>query len=140
MAGFSHVSGDISSLRWMPSAKPAGRSRLVAKADEGFDVKARLPCARTDQDGLFRKSASKIINLLIQRTTEQKAMGDYGCTCYAPIAAYYRYRICAAMNAAPLSLFTVNIFRSSDLPDRCITLNVNLAALNTVLCVINRDV
>ncbi|EAA3838066.1 undecaprenyl-phosphate 4-deoxy-4-formamido-L-arabinose transferase [Salmonella enterica] len=77
MAGFSHVSGDLiitldADLQNPPEEIP----RLVAKADEGFDVVGTVRQNR--QDSLFRKSASKIINLLIQRTTG-KAMGDYGC-------------------------------------------------------------
>ncbi|PMC26589.1 undecaprenyl-phosphate 4-deoxy-4-formamido-L-arabinose transferase, partial [Klebsiella aerogenes] len=38
------------------------------------------------QDSIFRKSASKMINRLIQRTTG-KAMGDYGCM----LRAYRRH-------------------------------------------------
>ncbi|KYE90574.1 UDP phosphate 4-deoxy-4-formamido-L-arabinose transferase, partial [Salmonella enterica subsp. enterica serovar Typhimurium] len=47
--------------------------RLVAKAEEGFDEVGTVRQNR--QDSLIRKSASKIINLQLQRTTD-KAMGD----------------------------------------------------------------
>lgn len=132
MAGFSHVSGDLiitldADLQNPPEEIP----RLVAKADEGFDVVGTVRQNR--QDSLFRKSASKIINLLIQRTTG-KAMGDYGCMLRA-IAALLSIPCCAAMNAAPLFLFWPTFSLVGLLRSRCITLNVNLATLNTVLCV-----
>lgn len=58
MAGFSHVSGDLiitldADLQNPPEEIP----RLVAKADEGFDVVGTVRQNR--QDSLFRKSASK---------------------------------------------------------------------------------
>lgn len=77
MAGFSHVTGDLiitldADLQNPPEEIP----RLVAKADEGYDVVGTVRQNR--QDSWFRKTASKMINRLIQRTTG-KAMGDYGC-------------------------------------------------------------
>ena len=80
MAGFSHVTGDLiitldADLQNPPEEIP----RLVAKADEGYDVVGTVRQNR--QDSLFRKLASRTINRLIQRTTG-KAMGDYGCMLY----------------------------------------------------------
>ncbi|MDU5729659.1 MAG: undecaprenyl-phosphate 4-deoxy-4-formamido-L-arabinose transferase [Citrobacter freundii] len=77
MAGFSHVTGDLiitldADLQNPPEEIP----RLVATADEGFDVVGTVRQNR--QDSVFRKTASRMINHLIQRTTG-KAMGDYGC-------------------------------------------------------------
>ena len=43
---------------------------------QGYDVVGTVRQNR--QDSIFRKTASKMINRLIQRTTG-KAMGDYGC-------------------------------------------------------------
>jgi Glycosyltransferases involved in cell wall biogenesis len=90
MAGFSHVTGDLiitldADLQNPPEEIP----RLVAKADEGYDVVGTVRQNR--QDSLFRKLASRTINRLIQRTTG-KAMGDYGCMLRA-----YRRHIVDAM-------------------------------------------
>ncbi len=68
MAGFSHVTGDLiitldADLQNPPEEIP----RLVAKADEGYDVVGTVRQNR--QDSWFRKTASKMINRLIQRTT-----------------------------------------------------------------------
>ena len=85
MAGFSHVTGDLiitldADLQNPPEEIP----RLVEKADEGYD----------------RKTASKMINRLIQRTTG-KAMGDYGCM----LRAYRRHIIDAMLNCHERSTF-----------------------------------
>ncbi|STF40432.1 undecaprenyl phosphate 4-deoxy-4-formamido-L-arabinose transferase [Escherichia coli] len=71
MAGFSHVTGDLiitldADLQNPPEEIP----RLVAKADEGYDVVGTVRQNR--QDSWFRKTASKMINRLIQRTTGKK--------------------------------------------------------------------
>ncbi|EAS2525565.1 undecaprenyl-phosphate 4-deoxy-4-formamido-L-arabinose transferase, partial [Salmonella enterica subsp. enterica serovar Senftenberg] len=115
MAGFSHVSGDLiitldADLQNPPEEIP----RLVAKADEGFDVVGTVRQNR--QDSLFRKSASKIINLLIQRTTG-KAMGDYGCM----LRAYRRPIIDTMLRCHERSTFIpilANIFarRATEIP------------------------
>ncbi|VDZ68429.1 Polymyxin resistance protein ArnC, glycosyl transferase (plasmid) [Klebsiella aerogenes] len=99
MAGFSHVTGDLiitldADLQNPPEEIP----RLVAKADEGYDVVGTVRQNR--QDSIFRKSASKMINRLIQRTTG-KAMGDYGCM----LRAYRRHIIDAMLNCHERSTF-----------------------------------
>lgn len=99
MAGFNHVSGDLiitldADLQNPPEEIP----RLVAKAQEGYDVVGTVRQNR--QDSWFRKSASRLINNLIQRTTG-KAMGDYGCM----LRAYRRHIIDAMLNCHERSTF-----------------------------------
>lgn len=99
MAGFSHVTGDLiitldADLQNPPEEIP----RLVEKADEGYDVVGTVRQNR--QDTWFRKSASRMINRLIQRTTG-KAMGDYGCM----LRAYRRHIIDAMLNCHERSTF-----------------------------------
>lgn len=99
MAGFSHVTGDLiitldADLQNPPEEIP----RLVEKADEGYDVVGTVRQNR--QDSIFRKTASKMINRLIQRTTG-KAMGDYGCM----LRAYRRHIIDAMLNCHERSTF-----------------------------------
>lgn len=99
MAGFSHVTGDLivtldADLQNPPEEIP----RLVAKADEGYDVVGTVRQNR--QDTWFRKRASHLINRLIQSTTG-KAMGDYGCM----LRAYRRHIIDAMLNCHERSTF-----------------------------------
>ncbi|MEY8711925.1 undecaprenyl-phosphate 4-deoxy-4-formamido-L-arabinose transferase [Mangrovibacter phragmitis] len=99
MAGFSHVSGDLiitldADLQNPPEEIP----RLVAKASEGYDVVGTVRQNR--QDSLFRKTASRMINRLIQRATG-KAMGDYGCM----LRAYRRHIIDAMLHCHERSTF-----------------------------------
>ncbi|MCX0501765.1 undecaprenyl-phosphate 4-deoxy-4-formamido-L-arabinose transferase [Erwinia billingiae] len=99
MAGFNHVSGDLiitldADLQNPPEEIP----RLVAKAEEGYDVVGTVRQNR--QDSWFRKRASRLINNLIQRTTG-KAMGDYGCM----LRAYRRHIIDAMLNCHERSTF-----------------------------------
>lgn len=99
MAGFSHVSGDLvitldADLQNPPEEIP----RLVAKADEGYDVVGTVRANR--RDSWFRKSASKVINLMIQRATG-KSMGDYGCM----LRAYRRHIIEAMLHCHERSTF-----------------------------------
>lgn len=99
MAGFSHVTGDLvitldADLQNPPEEIP----RLVAKADEGYDVVGTVRQNR--QDSLFRKLASRTINRLIQRTTG-KAMGDYGCM----LRAYRRHIVDAMLHCHERSTF-----------------------------------
>ncbi len=99
MAGFSHVTGDLiitldADLQNPPEEIP----RLVAKADEGYDVVGTVRQNR--QDSLFRKLASRTINKLIQRTTG-KAMGDYGCM----LRAYRRHIVDAMLHCHERSTF-----------------------------------
>ena len=99
MAGFSHVTGDLiitldADLQNPPEEIP----RLVAKANEGYDVVGTVRQNR--QDSLFRKMASRTINRLIQRTTG-KAMGDYGCM----LRAYRRHIVDAMLHCHERSTF-----------------------------------
>ncbi|MGP9417646.1 undecaprenyl-phosphate 4-deoxy-4-formamido-L-arabinose transferase [Ewingella sp. AOP9-I1-14] len=99
MAGFSHVSGDLvitldADLQNPPEEIP----RLVAKAEEGYDVVGTVRANR--RDSWFRKSASKLINMMIQRATG-KAMGDYGCM----LRAYRRHIIEAMLHCHERSTF-----------------------------------
>lgn len=131
MAGFSHVTGDLiitldADLQNPPEEIP----RLVAKADEGYDVVGTVRQNR--QDSWFRKTASKMINRLIQRTTG-KAMGDYGCM-LAPIAVILSMRCCTAMNAAPLSRFWRISSPAVPLKFQCTMPSVSLVNPNTALC------
>ena len=115
MAGFSHVSGDLiitldADLQNPPEEIPA----LVAKADEGYDVVGTVRQNR--QDSLFRKTASRLINHLIQRTTG-KAMGDYGCM----LRAYRRHIVDAMLHCHERSTFIpilANMFarRATEIP------------------------
>ena len=100
MAGFSHVTGDLiitldADLQNPPEEIP----RLVAKADEGYDVVGTVRQNR--QDSIFRKTASKMINRLIQRTTG-KAWATTAACC-ALTAAISSTPCSTAMSAAPLS-------------------------------------
>ena len=77
MAGFIQANGDLvitldADLQNPPEEIP----RLVSVAEEGYDVVGSVRANR--QDSWFRKTASRLINLMIQRSTG-KAMGDYGC-------------------------------------------------------------
>lgn len=99
MAGFSHVTGDlIVTLDADLQNPPEEIARLVAKADEGYDVVGTVRQNR--QDTWFRKRASRLINRLIQSTTG-KAMGDYGCM----LRAYRRHIIDAMLNCHERSTF-----------------------------------
>lgn len=99
MAGFNQVSGDLvitldADLQNPPEEIP----RLVAKAEEGYDVVGTVRSNR--QDSWFRKNASKIINMMIQRATG-KSMGDYGCM----LRAYRRHIVQAMLNCHERSTF-----------------------------------
>ncbi|WP_448622732.1 undecaprenyl-phosphate 4-deoxy-4-formamido-L-arabinose transferase [Dickeya fangzhongdai] len=99
MAGFSHVSGDLiitldADLQNPPEEIP----RLVDTADQGYDVVGTIRENR--QDSMFRKTASRMINHLIQRTTG-KAMNDYGCM----LRAYRRHIIDAMLHCHERSTF-----------------------------------
>ena len=91
MAGFSHVTGDL-------IITVVGTVR------------------QNRQDSWFRKTASKMINRLIQRTTG-KAMGDYGCM----LRAYRRHIVDAMLHCHERSTFIpilANIFarRAIEIP------------------------
>ncbi|WP_026791707.1 undecaprenyl-phosphate 4-deoxy-4-formamido-L-arabinose transferase [Pleomorphomonas oryzae] len=98
MAGFSHVSGDLvitldADLQNPPEEIP----RLVEMA-ASHDVVGTIRANR--RDSLFRKTASRMINLLIKRTTG-KAMSDYGCM----LRAYRRPIVEAMLNCQERSTF-----------------------------------
>ncbi|MGM3185351.1 undecaprenyl-phosphate 4-deoxy-4-formamido-L-arabinose transferase [Dickeya oryzae] len=99
MAGFSHVSGDLiitldADLQNPPEEIP----RLVSTAEQGYDVVGTIRENR--QDSWFRKTASRMINHLIQRTTG-KVMNDYGCM----LRAYRRHIIDAMLHCHERSTF-----------------------------------
>lgn len=99
MAGFNQVTGDLiitldADLQNPPEEIP----HLVRKAEEGYDVVGTVRANR--QDSWFRKNASRIINLMIQRATG-KAMGDYGCM----LRAYRRHIVKAMLNCHERSTF-----------------------------------
>ncbi|MBS2140814.1 glycosyltransferase, partial [Escherichia coli] len=99
MGGCRQVSGElIFSLDAVLQNPPEEIPRLVAKADEGYDVVGTVRQNR--QDSWFRKTASKMINRLIQRTTG-KAMGDYGCM----LRAYRRHIVDAMLHCHERSTF-----------------------------------
>ena len=90
MAGFSIVRGDLivtidADLQNPPEEIP----RLVAKAEEGYDVVGTIRQKR--QDTFFRRYASKIVNKATQKATGVN-MKDYGCMLRA-----YRINIIKAM-------------------------------------------
>jgi undecaprenyl-phosphate 4-deoxy-4-formamido-L-arabinose transferase len=99
MAGFNHVSGDLvitldADLQNPPEEIP----RLVETAEQGYDVVGTVRANR--RDSWFRKSASKLINKMIQRATG-KSMGDYGCM----LRAYRRHIIDAMLHCHERSTF-----------------------------------
>ena len=90
MAGFSIVRGDLiitidADLQNPPEEIP----KLVAKAEEGYDVVGTIRQKR--QDTFFRRYASKIVNKAAQKATGVN-MKDYGCMLRA-----YRRNIVEAM-------------------------------------------
>jgi len=117
MAGFSYVTGDLiitldADLKNPPEEIP----RLVAKAEEGFDVVGTKRLNR--KDNWFRKMGSRMVNWLIQRTTG-KPMADYGCM----LRAYRDHIVHAMLNCHERStLFPVlaNTFarQAVDIPIR----------------------
>jgi len=99
MAGFSHVSGDLTITLDAGLQKPPEEiPRLVQAAQQGYDVVGTVRQNR--QDSWFRRRASRAINHLIQRVTG-KAMGDYGCM----LRAYRRHIVEAMLNCHERSTF-----------------------------------
>ncbi|AWK14286.1 undecaprenyl-phosphate 4-deoxy-4-formamido-L-arabinose transferase [Candidatus Fukatsuia symbiotica] len=99
MAGFNQVSGDLvitldADLQNPPEEIP----RLVKVAEEGYDVVGTVRANR--QDSLFRKTGSRLVNMMIQRATG-KAMGDYGCM----LRAYRRHIVDAMLRCHERSTF-----------------------------------
>ncbi|MFM1830695.1 MAG: undecaprenyl phosphate-L-Ara4FN transferase [Planctomycetota bacterium] len=92
LCGFAHVQGDIVvTLDADLQNPPEEIGRLVAKADEGFDVVGSVRQDR--QDALFRKVFSGMVNLMVRRSTGV-ILHDYGCMLRA-----YRRRVVDAMLA-----------------------------------------
>jgi len=94
MAGFEVSTGEIvvtldADLQNPPEEIP----RLVQKAEQGFDVVGSVRADR--HDSFFRRSASSIVNMWVQRSTGI-AMRDYGCM----LRAYHR-RIVDVMLQCP---------------------------------------
>ena len=90
MAGFSLVRGDLvitidADLQNPPEEIP----KLIAKAEEGFDVVGTVRQNR--QDSMFRRYASKVVNYFARISTGVK-MNDYGCMLRA-----YRRKVVDAM-------------------------------------------
>lgn len=99
MAGFNQAHGDLvitldADLQNPPEEIP----RLVSVAEEGYDVVGTVRANR--QDSWFRKSASRVINMMIQRATG-KSMGDYGCM----LRAYRRHIVEAMLHCHERSTF-----------------------------------
>jgi undecaprenyl-phosphate 4-deoxy-4-formamido-L-arabinose transferase len=99
MAGFNQVSGDLvitldADLQNPPEEIP----RLVETAEQGYDVVGTVRAKR--KDTWFRKTASKMINMMIQKATG-KSMGDYGCM----LRAYRRPIIEAMLHCHERSTF-----------------------------------
>lgn len=99
MAGFNHVSGDLvitldADLQNPPEEIP----RLVAVAEQGYDVVGTVRTNR--RDSLFRKTASRMVNQMIQKVTG-KSMGDYGCM----LRAYRRHIVAAMLDCHERSTF-----------------------------------
>ena len=113
--GFSHVTGDLiitldADLRIRQKKSHARWQKPMKVIDVVGTV--RQNC----WDSWFRKTASKMINRLIQRTTG-KAMGDYGCM----LRAYRRHIVDAMLHCHERSTFIpilANIFarRAIEIP------------------------
>jgi undecaprenyl-phosphate 4-deoxy-4-formamido-L-arabinose transferase len=90
MAGFAQTKGDIIvTLDADLQNPPEEIAKLVAKAEEGFDVVGTVRMNR--RDTFFRRAASHMVNKAVQMSTGVD-MHDYGCMLRA-----YRRRIVEAM-------------------------------------------
>jgi|TARA_R110002072_G_scaffold517_35_gene3281 undecaprenyl-phosphate 4-deoxy-4-formamido-L-arabinose transferase len=99
MAGFAEASGDLiitldADLQNPPEEIP----NLVAAAAEGYDVVGTRRVNR--QDSLFRRLASKVINLSVRSATGVD-MTDYGCM----LRAYRRHIVDAMLQCQERSTF-----------------------------------
>jgi len=99
MAGFARTKGDIvvtldADLQNPPEEIP----RLVAKAEEGFDVVGTVRTNR--RDTFFRKAASHMVNKVVQMSTGVD-MHDYGCM----LRAYHRRIVDAMLQCHERSTF-----------------------------------
>lgn len=107
IAKFSHVTSNlIITLNANLQNPPKKIPRLVAKANKSYNVVKTVRQNR--QNSWFRKTASKIINQLIQRTTS-KAISNYSCM----LRAYRRHIVNAMLHCHKRSTFIpilANIF------------------------------
>lgn len=99
MAGFAQAKGDIvvtldADLQNPPEEIP----KLVAKAEEGFDVVGTVRMNR--RDTFFRRAASHMVNKLVQMSTGVD-MNDYGCM----LRAYHRRIVDAMLQCHERSTF-----------------------------------
>ncbi len=99
MAGFEQAEGEViitldADLQNPPEEIP----RLVAAIEEGYDVVGTIRANR--QDSFFRKKMSRIINLIIKKSTG-KELGDYGCM----LRAYKRMIVKAMLQCHERSTF-----------------------------------
>ena len=99
LAGLAQSDGDLvitldADLQNPPEEIP----NLVSKAEEGFDIVGTVRQNR--QDTWFRRTCSRLLNKLIQRTTG-KGMGDYGCM----LRAYRRHIVDAMLACEEHSTF-----------------------------------
>ena len=99
MAGFDQVEGEVvitldADLQNPPEEIP----RLVAAIEEGYDVVGTVRANR--QDSFFRKKMSRVINLIIKKSTG-KELGDYGCM----LRAYKRMIVQAMLQCHERSTF-----------------------------------
>lgn len=98
MAGFGHVSGDLIITLDADLQNPPEEIPHLVDVAANHDVVGTIRANR--RDSLFRKTASRMINFLIQRTTG-KAMSDYGCM----LRAYRRPIVEAMLNCNERSTF-----------------------------------
>jgi undecaprenyl-phosphate 4-deoxy-4-formamido-L-arabinose transferase len=99
MAGFERARGEVivtldADLQNPPEEIP----KLVAKADEGFDVVGTVRMNR--RDTLFRRAASYMVNKVVQASTGVD-MHDYGCM----LRAYRRHIVDAMRQCHERSTF-----------------------------------
>jgi undecaprenyl-phosphate 4-deoxy-4-formamido-L-arabinose transferase len=99
MAGFAQTRGDIVvTLDADLQNPPEEIAKLVAKAEEGFDVVGTVRMNR--RDTFFRRAASHMINRVVQMSTGVD-MHDYGCM----LRAYHRRIVDAMLQCHERSTF-----------------------------------
>jgi len=99
MAGFAQTKGDIVvTLDADLQNPPEEIARLVAKADEGFDVVGTVRINR--RDTFFRRVASLMVNRVVRMSTGVD-MHDYGCM----LRAYHRRIVEATLQCHERSTF-----------------------------------
>lgn len=99
MAGFAQAKGDIVvTLDADLQNPPEEIARLVAKAEEGFDVVGTVRMNR--RDTFFRRAASHMVNRVVQMSTGVD-MHDYGCM----LRAYRRPIVDAMLKCHERSTF-----------------------------------